>query len=49
MNVHSISDVMQTEIHTAEQLVPDPSPSDVETATAKLKNYKSPDSDQISA
>jgi hypothetical protein len=30
-----------------ESLVPDPSPIEVETATAKLKRYKSPGSGQI--
>jgi hypothetical protein len=40
MNVHSASDVMQIEINTAEPLVLDPSPSDVEIAIAKLTNYK---------
>jgi hypothetical protein len=33
LNVHSITDVRQTEIHAAEQLV--------EIAIAKLKKYKS--------
>jgi hypothetical protein len=45
LNVHRISDVRQIEIHTAESLVPDPSPSEVEIAVAKLKRYKSPGSD----
>jgi hypothetical protein len=49
LSVHRISDVTQTEIHTAEPLVPDPSPFEVAIAIAKLKNYKSPDSDQIPA
>ncbi|PNF33673.1 hypothetical protein B7P43_G12347 [Cryptotermes secundus] len=42
LNVHRVSDVRQTEIHTAEPLMPDPSPFEVETAIAKLKQYKSP-------
>jgi hypothetical protein len=46
LNVHRVSDVRQIEIHTAEPLVPDSSPFEVETATAKLKRYKSPGSDQ---
>jgi hypothetical protein len=37
LNVHSVSDVRQIEIHTAERLVPDPSPFEVEISTAKLK------------
>jgi hypothetical protein len=44
-----VSDVLQIEIHTAEPLDPDPSPSEAETAIAKLKRYKSPGSDQILA
>jgi hypothetical protein len=49
LDVHRASDVRQTEVHTAEPLVPDPSPSEVEIAFAKLKKYKSPGSDQIPA
>jgi hypothetical protein len=41
--------VRLTEIHTAESLVPKSSHSEVETAIAKLKKYKSPGSDQILA
>ncbi|PNF20380.1 hypothetical protein B7P43_G10237 [Cryptotermes secundus] len=40
LNVHRVSDVRQTEIDTAEPLVPDPSPFEVESAIAKLKRYK---------
>jgi hypothetical protein len=36
-------------MHAGEPLVPDPSPSEVETAIAKLKKYKTPGSDQIPA
>jgi hypothetical protein len=49
VNAHKVSDVRQIEIHTAEPLVPDPSPFEVEIATAKLKNYKVPSSNQILA
>jgi hypothetical protein len=49
LNVHRVSDVRHIEIHSAEQLVPDPSPYEVEIAIAKLKRFKSPGSDQISA
>jgi hypothetical protein len=49
LNVHRVSDVRQIEIHTAEPLVPEPSPFEVEIASAKLKKYKSPGSDQIPA
>jgi hypothetical protein len=37
LNVHRVRDVRQIEIHRAEPLVPDPSPSEVEIAIAKLK------------
>jgi hypothetical protein len=49
LNVHSVSDVRQIEIHTAEPLVPDPSPFEVEIAIANLKRHNSPGSDQIPA
>jgi hypothetical protein len=47
VNVHNVSDVRQMEVHTVEQLVPVPSRLEVEIATAKLKKYKSPGSDEI--
>jgi hypothetical protein len=47
--VHNVRDVGQIEVHTAEPLVPGPSRREVEIAIAKLKKYKSPGSDQISA
>jgi hypothetical protein len=47
LNVHRVRDVRQIEIQTAEPLVLDPSPFEVEIAIAKLKSYKSPGSDQI--
>jgi hypothetical protein len=49
LNVHGVSDVRQIEIHTAEPLVPDPGPLEVQIAIAKMKGYKSPGSDQILA
>jgi hypothetical protein len=49
LNVHNVSDVRQVEVHTAESLVPGPSPFEVEIAIAKLKKYNSPGSDQIPA
>jgi hypothetical protein len=49
LNVHSISDVRQIEIHTAEPLVPGHSHLEVEISIAKLKKYKTPGSDQIPA
>jgi hypothetical protein len=45
LNVYRVSDVRQIEIPTAEQLVPDPSPFEVEIAIAKMKSYKSSCSD----
>jgi len=48
-NVHGVKDVGQTEIHTEEQLVPDPRASEFELAIEKLKCHKSPGIDQIPA
>jgi hypothetical protein len=47
LNVHSISDVRQIEVHTAKPLAPGSSRLEVEIAIAKLKKYKSPGSDEI--
>jgi hypothetical protein len=44
LNVHRVSDIRQTEIHS-----PDLSPSDIQIVVPKLKKYKSEDSDQIPA
>jgi hypothetical protein len=49
LNVRSVSDVRQIEIHTAGPLVPERSPSEVEIAIVKLEKYKSPGNDQILA
>jgi hypothetical protein len=49
LNVHGVHDVRQMDIQTAEPLVPEPSLVEVEIAIGKLKSYKSPGSDQISA
>jgi hypothetical protein len=49
LNVHRVNDVRQTEIHTAEPLVPELSDSEVEMAIEKLKRHKSPGIDQIPA
>jgi len=46
-NVQWVSEVRQTEIHTAEPLVPEPSAFDIEMAIEKLKRHKSPVIDQI--
>jgi hypothetical protein len=49
LNVHGAGGVRQTEIHTAEPFVPEPSSSEVKVAIGKLKRYKSPGVDQIPA
>jgi hypothetical protein len=47
LNVHNVSEVRQIEVHTAAPLKPGPNRLEAEIATAKLKKYKSPGSDQI--
>jgi hypothetical protein len=49
LNVHWVNDVRQTEVHTAEPLVPEPSAFEVEMAIEKLKRHKSTGIDQIPA
>jgi hypothetical protein len=49
LNVHRAGSVRQTQMHTAEPLVPEPSASEVEAAIGKLKRYKSPGVHQIPA
>ena len=49
LNVHEVNDIRQTEIHTVEPLVLEPSAFEVELAIEKPKNYKSPRIDQIPA
>jgi hypothetical protein len=49
LNVRGVSDVRQTEIHTTEPLVPEPSAFEVELAIEKLKCNKSLGIDQIPA
>jgi hypothetical protein len=46
-SLHGVSDVRQTEIHTAEPLLPEPGAFEVEVAIAKIKRHKSPGVDQI--
>jgi len=48
-NVHGVSDVRQTEIHTAEPLVSEPRAFEVEMVLKKLKKQRSPGIDQIQA
>ena len=49
LNVHGVHEVRQTETHTAEPLVPEPSAFEVDLAIEKLKSHKSPGTDQIPA
>jgi hypothetical protein len=42
LNVHGAGGIRQTEMHTAEPFVSEPSASEVEVAIGKLKRYKSP-------
>jgi hypothetical protein len=49
LNIHGEGGVWQTEMHTAEPFVPQPSASEVEFAVGKLKRYKSPGFIQIPA
>ena len=49
LNIHGVSKIRQTEIHTAEPLVPEPSAFEVELAIEMLKSHKSPRIDQIPA
>jgi hypothetical protein len=49
LNVHRISDVRLIDVHTAESLVPNSRPFEVEIAIAKLKRYKSPGNVQLPA
>jgi hypothetical protein len=49
LNIHGAGGVRQTEMHTAEPFVPEPSASEVEVRVGKLKRYKPPGVDQIPA
>jgi hypothetical protein len=49
LNAHGVGALRQTEMQTAEPIVPEPSASDVEVAIGKLRRYKSPGVDQITA
>jgi hypothetical protein len=40
LNVHGVNDVKQAEMHTAEPLVPEPSPYEAKIATEKSRRYK---------
>jgi len=47
LNVNGVNDVRQREIHTAQPLVPEPSPSQVELTIEKLKTLKSSGIDKM--
>ena len=47
LNVRGVNDVRQTEIYTAESLVPEPSAFDFGMAIEKLNRHKSAGTDQI--
>jgi hypothetical protein len=49
LNVQGVNDVRQTEIHTAEPLVPERSAFEVEWAIEKQNSYRSPGIDQTPA
>ena len=47
LDVHGVNDVRQTEIRTAEPLMPGPSAFEFEMAIESLKRHKSPRIDQV--
>jgi hypothetical protein len=49
LNVHNVCGVKQIEVHMAERLVPGLKRIEAEIGIAKLKKYKSPDSDEFPA
>jgi len=49
LNIHGVNDIMQTEIHTAEPLVHEPSASEYELDPENVKSHKSPGTKQITA
>jgi hypothetical protein len=49
LNVQGAGGIRETEIHTAEPFVPEPSVTELEIAIRKLERYKAPGSDQIPA
>ena len=49
LNMHKGNDVGEIQIQTAEPLIPEPTRLEVEIVIEKLKKYKSPGIDQISA
>jgi hypothetical protein len=49
LNIHGVNDVRQSDIHTTELLVPEPSTYEVELAIEKIKRHKLPGTEQIPA
>ena len=49
LNVHGVNDARETEIHTAEPLIPERSASEFGLVIEKLKSHKLPGIDQIPA
>ena len=49
LNAHGVNYVRETEIRTAERVVPEPSAFELEMAVENLKSHKSPAVDQIPA
>jgi hypothetical protein len=49
LTVEGAGGIRQTENHTAEPFVPEPSATEVEIAIRKMKRYKEPASDHIPA
>jgi hypothetical protein len=49
LNVHEVHNVRQKDVQTAEPLVPEPSPVEVEIGIGELKSCKSQGNDQIPA
>jgi len=47
LSVHGVNDVRQLEIHTTEQLLPEPSSYEFEITIDTLKRWTSPGIDQI--
>jgi hypothetical protein len=47
LNKHGVNNVRQTEIHTAQPLVPEPIAFEVVMGIGKLKRHKSPGIDQL--
>jgi hypothetical protein len=49
LNLHGVNEVRQTEIHTAEPLMPEPSAFELQLVNEKLKSHNSPGMGQIPA